>query len=68
MRSLATDCLAIQDITQDINLLQEELNSAFRSTSRSYNIGRKLADSDTSSKIFFKKVSIPGSTAMLYYV
>ena len=65
LRSHSDDEQTVAELTEDINLLQEELSSAFR-TNHSYNVGRKEADSDTSSKYFFKKFAVPGSISMLF--
>ena len=65
LHSHSVDEQIVTELTEDINLLQEELSSAFHSN-HSYNVGRKESDSDTSSKYFFKKFAVPGSISMLF--
>ena len=61
LRSAYSDHSSIDEISEDIHLLNEELSSAYRSSNFEYHVGRKEADADVCSKYFLKKHFIPGS-------
>ena len=68
LHSAYSDRSSIDEISEDIRLLNEELSSAYCSSNFEYHVGRKEADADVCSKYFLKKHFIPGNISMLHDV
>ena len=54
------------EIVQDLKALEENLNTHYLAKGKGYAVGRKEAENEKSTKYFFQRPIIPGSTTMLY--
>ena len=55
-----------KELMEDIHLLENTLDTFYIKKNLQYNIGKKENENETSSKYFFTRTFIPGSTSMLY--